>query len=254
MNQKGVEKLGDKWLYLTMFVVAFALSSFLPAILAAIVASIFNSATPGAYQLFYDDIRNNDMIDYASTTIDIITIAQFAASAIVAVLIIVFLWRMLARDFKDFKKDLGYNILSIFLWFVVLFVLSTAVAIIFDMAGLKDTAENEVTVQRMLNSRFGFLMIISVLILAPFVEEMIYRKFLIGFFEKTLHIPLVISTVLAAVIFGLAHDTTIYVFQYLPLALAISMSYAYSKRNVWVSIGVHFLNNTLTLILTFAGI
>ena len=28
----------------------------------------------------------------------------------------------------------------------------------------------------------------------------------------------------------------------------------YSKRNVWVSIGVHFLINILALILTFAGI
>jgi membrane protease YdiL (CAAX protease family) len=95
--------------------------------------------------------------------------------------------------------------------------------------------------------------VLSTTLLAPFVEEMIFRKFLIGFFEKTLKIPLIVSAILSAIIFGLAHDFSVFLLAYLPLALAISLSYAFSNRNVWIPIGVHFLNNLIAAIAVLTG-
>jgi membrane protease YdiL (CAAX protease family) len=160
---------------------------------------------------------------------------------------------MLASDFKEFKNNFWYNILTIFLWFVVIYAMSYGVTVLFDLLKIEGMAENETFVRKMLNSRYGFLMVLSTTLLAPFVEEMIFRKFLIGFFEKTLKIPLIVSAILSAIIFGIAHDFSVFLLAYLPLALAISLSYAFSNRNVWIPIGVHFLNNLIAAIAVLTG-
>ncbi|MGI6676587.1 MAG: CPBP family intramembrane glutamic endopeptidase [Bacilli bacterium] len=255
MNKKGLERISEKWRYPVMFLVGFGLTYILTGIIGPIVAVVYDNSNPGVLAQFNDDIinRSNTPAEFASTTIDIFAIAQFIGTALIAVLIVVLLWRMLASDFKEFKNNFWYNILTIFLWFVVIYAMSYGVTVLFDLLKIEGMAENETFVRKMLNSRYGFLMVLSTTLLAPFVEEMIFRKFLIGFFEKTLKIPLIVSAILAAIIFGLAHDHSVFLLAYLPLALAISLSYAFSNRNVWIPIGVHFLNNLIAAIAVLTG-
>ena len=98
-------------------------------------------------------------------------------------------------------------------------------------------------------SKLGFLMLISTVLLAPFIEEIIFRKFLFGLFEKTFRFPIYIATILSAVIFGLIHDYTIFFFMYFPLALVLSLSYSLYKNNIFMPMGVHLLNNVFAVIM-----
>src|SRR5690554_1411716 len=116
MNKKGLERISEKWRYPVMFLVGIGLTYILTGIIGPIVAVVYDNSNPGVLAQFNDDImnRSDTPAEFASTTIDIFAIAQFISTALIAVLIVVLLWRMLASDFKEFKNNFWYNILTIF--------------------------------------------------------------------------------------------------------------------------------------------
>ncbi|MCK9536222.1 MAG: CPBP family intramembrane metalloprotease [Bacilli bacterium] len=248
MDDRIMKSLSDNWFYLIAFLVSLGLMFFLPAIVAPTTAVIYGTGNPGFFEQFLTELEL-PLSEMSSTTLSIYALTQFAVSLIIAILFIIVLRKRLINDFKEFKRDLWYNLLSIVLWFIVITAISVGMVVLFELLKIEGTAENQEGVEALMASKLGFLMLISTVLLAPFIEEIIFRKFLFGLFEKTFRFPIYIATILSAVIFGLIHDYTIFFFMYFPLALVLSLSYSLYKNNIFMPMGVHLLNNVFAVIM-----
>lgn len=108
--------------------------------------------------------------------------------------------------------------------------------------------------QQMLNNMFQKLPLASLVlstIYAPFVEENVFRLSLSKVIKnKTLFI------IISGFLFGILHmidkftsfNDLLYIFQYSALGICLAKAY-YDSKNIFVSIGMHFLQNFLAAIL-----
>ena len=92
-------------------------------------------------------------------------------------------------------------------------------------------------------------MLLSVMLLALFVEEILFRKILYGVVQDSQLRPL-IAIVISAVIFAALHAVDLFFFNICRWSV-LCTSYSLSKNNILVPIGIHFLNNSTILIYFF---
>lgn len=174
-----------------------------------------------------------------------VLLALFAAIC-VSFLLIVFYWKDLVKEFKKIKNNLlqcldtGFAcwVIGLFIMVAVNFIL----AYIFKSGG----AKNENAVQSLITAA-PLYMAIDVCILAPFNEEMIFRKAL-----RDLSVNKYIFIFLSFLIFGGAHvfgsATTLVDYLYIiPYgALGGMFAYAYTKTDsIFTTITFHMLHNTV---------
>lgn len=157
-------------------------------------------------------------------------------------------------DFEDFKKDKGRNIKIIIIGAISLLLATILVSIIYQLLGIEDISDNQEIIENSLLGGGGILMATSVVLFAPFVEEMLFRKSLCDTLKYKFNVPDIITIILSALIFSFMHvsdfDNLIFIFQYLPLALIIVLCYYFSK-NIYVPMTVHFINNLVSVLLTY---
>lgn len=163
------------------------------------------------------------------------------------------------KDFKNYVKDFGVNFELAFKYYfigaIVMIASNLVIAIFFKDA----IAGNEETVRSMIDQA-PLYMLFSVSIQAPFVEELIFRHsikdcvmchgnnkftrslyiFISGFIFASLHILGQTSSLLDYV----------YIIPYLSLGIAFSALYN-KTDNIFSSISMHFLHNTVTVMLYF---
>lgn len=158
-------------------------------------------------------------------------------------------------DFKRFKNSRMKNILFVFLGLISCYILSAVVAYIYEILGVSGVSDNQDTINLALNSSAKIPMIISVVIFAPIVEEILFRKLLFGTLEENFKFPSVVVIIISTLVFSLIHvaggGNLIYIFQYIPLAFVITFSYYISNRNIFVPMGIHFLNNLISVIAVY---
>lgn len=93
-------------------------------------------------------------------------------------------------------------------------------------------------------------LVISIILIAPIIEEIIFRSFIYRLIKRYTNILL--SSLLTALLFGLIHDN-ILAFTIL-FMLSIFLTYMYEKYgNLMYSILTHMLFNTLMLIFIISG-
>lgn len=91
--------------------------------------------------------------------------------------------------------------------------------------------------------------ILTVSVLAPLLEELIFRGAVEREFLKSYSPP--VAILLSALMFGAIHQN---LWQMVPAFLyGIIFGWLYYKfRNIWITIGLHSLNNTLSVVLAYA--
>ena len=161
------------------------------------------------------------------------------------------------KDFKNYFKNFGQNFETSFKYYIaglgIMIVSNLVIAFFFKGA----SANNEEAVRNLI-SLYPVYMLFSVAIYAPFVEENIFRKsikniivtnknskwakylyiFVSGFVFALLHIV------------GMANGLIdyLYVIPYLALGIAFAALY-YKSDNIFSSIIVHALHNTVAVLL-----
>lgn len=159
------------------------------------------------------------------------------------------------EDWKKFKTEFKKNISYILIGIIACYTLTAVVAMIYELLEITGTADNQEIINQALFGKGKIPMIISVVIFAPFVEEILFRKLLFGTIEEKFKMPPVVAIVVSTLVFSLIHvssgDNLIYIFQYLPLAFVITYSYYKSGRNIFVPIGIHFLNNLISVLAVY---
>jgi membrane protease YdiL (CAAX protease family) len=108
-------------------------------------------------------------------------------------------------------------------------------------------------------------MIIFITVLAPIVEEIVFRKGVYGIVgkisqnflnnrdmdpKKSHLIANIIAIAISSLIFGAIHAVDVYILIYAGLGVALGTVYYMSNKNVFAAICVHILYNSISIILT----
>ena len=157
----------------------------------------------------------------------------------------------LKNDIKNFWKNkeeymdtgIRYWIIGLIIMFATNYILN----IVLKAGG----ANNEKAVQTMIKA-FPLLMFIDAGILAPFNEEIVFRKTLKDIFKnKWLFIILSFLLFGGAHVIGSSKTLIDYLFIIPYGALGASLAYAYYKTdNIFTSISLHMIHNTLLILLS----
>lgn len=179
-------------------------------------------------------------------------VALSAFSGLVVSLILFLVYRKsLKEDFKKFRDNFDENIDTGFkCWgagLLVMMVSNIILTVVFKSGG----ANNENAVQEMIKS-LPWLMLINAGIIAPFNEEIVFRKTLKDIFKnKWLFI------FFSFLLFGGAHvigsATTIvdylYIIPYGSLGAAFAVAY-YKTDTVFTSLSLHMIHNTILALIS----
>jgi membrane protease YdiL (CAAX protease family) len=174
-------------------------------------------------------------------------------SSIIVSLVLLLVYRKdLKEDFIKFKSNLLKNLdTGLLCWFIgllVMFASNILINILFKTGG----AENENTVQTMIKS-FPALMAINATFLAPFNEELVFRKTLKDVFSNKW-----VLMILSFLLFGGAHVIGsktlvdfLYIIPYGSLGAAFALAY-YKTDTVFTSMTCHMLHNGILTAISIA--
>ena len=184
---------------------------------------------------------------------------QLIASTIIFIVLFILYFKAIKKDYKTFKNCLKKNILLIIKTFIIFMIVKYAVSFItaIIMVILKLDMESINSINQKLIETYikssPTLMFISTALLAPVYEELLFR----------LGIKKVVGRnrwfiIISGTIFGLLHVFPLEEGVSLTLGLVQSISYVtmglflayiYKKtNNIFISIGIHFLNNFLSIL------
>lgn len=177
-------------------------------------------------------------------------------SSLVSVLILVLIfYDGLKKDFVEFKK----NKLTLFdtsfkIWCVGLILMALFNTII-NYFSPNNLANNEEAIRGYISAS-PYIMFINTAIMAPLVEELVFRKSFRVMFKNKFAFILISGLVFGAlhVIFSIenAYDY-LYLLPYCSLGLAFSYMY-YKTDNIWCPITMHAIHNGIMTILNIISI
>lgn len=119
------------------------------------------------------------------------------------------------------------------------------------------SSENQALIENILKHAGAVPMILSTILLAPIVEEAIYRKCVFHYLNRY---PVWLSYVASTILFALPHMITtkasfgtwcLIAIPYLLDGLMLAGIYHLSKKNIYASIAAHMLNNIIAVIIVF---
>lgn len=247
------KKITNGDFYLIALIIAGALFLLIGAIFQYISLAYFEVRTPGFITSLMELLDEGKYLSFTDDMWFTLVMPVFMRNFILLILFGVFLRKVLLRDLKKFKEDFWHNIAGIIIGMMFILVLTVIITNVYKLLGIEGNSENQEQIVSGFQSKHAYLLYFGVL-LAPFVEEVIFRQFIFGVVEEKFKWPWWVSVIASAIIFAAIHDTGIFFFQYLLTSLVLCLSYAYFKKNIWVPIGIHFLNNALPLLLLAFGI
>ena len=162
--------------------------------------------------------------------------------ALIVTIGLVFLFRRsLIFELKDFFKrhNLLYY-LTVAAALYVLYLLLNAVYNHFVLDGT--TADNQQALEEIFSAGYVIPFFIFVVILAPILEEIVFRKILFHFIPHD-----ILAIFISAFLFGMLHVVMtwdiIHVFPYLLMGIIFGFIYVHFKKNIYAAIFLHAINN-----------
>lgn len=204
------------------------------------------------FVLYLFDINTKEL------SIGKLVIIEFIMSAIMFLFLMLLYHSFIKKDFNDFKKNLNKNIIYIIKVFVIFMIVKYLISVLatilmmafgYDVSSV--TSQNQKLTEDYVRTSPA-LMVISAAFLVPVYEEILFRmgiKKVVG--NKYLFV------IISGLLFGLLH---VFPLDGIPLGLGVLQSvvyvtmgiflaYSYQKTdNIFISIGLHFLNNFLSVL------
>lgn len=243
-----------------------------------IISSIFTII----YEIIYMAIMGYTLEDlenpiiYDEYYINVISVTNFATYVIAMILIIPILYNVLKKDLniftnnvKDLLKWTGIGFALLYIGTIAGNIIVLLLTINLPADGMSD---NQEAINKILSSGGIHTILIGfvTIILAPILEELIFRKSLFGLFKKCN----VKTVILSAVVFASIHVVpacltmlmdvfsnganpiylyieAIYIFSYLGQGIALSYIYYKTNGNIIPCILVHMANNLIAFIVNY---
>ena len=171
-------------------------------------------------------------------------------SAIIAVILILIYLGDLKKEWKIFKKKLTDNLDTAFKYWLVGFGVMVISNLIINYVLHAGVANNEESVQKMID-RSPLLLLISAGFIAPINEEIVFRKT----FKDNIKNKYIFVLV-TGLFFGYLHvmDSTtfkqfLYIIPYSSLGISFAMAY-YKTDSIFTSMSMHMFHNTVFTLLS----
>ena len=157
------------------------------------------------------------------------------------------------EDAINFKSKWWKYIILIIIGFGLLYISNYIMSIIYEMLGLgNQTSQNQQGIIEALHGSTVPFVIIFTVILAPIFEEIVFRKLFFTTLKKYTKLPTWAIVLIISAVFAFIHvtdfESLVFFPQYFVLALIITSAYAITKENLFVSTGLHFLNNVVAVL------
>lgn len=216
-----------------------------------------------------------ELVEESSDYLTILNLCNFATYIVTAVALIPIVFKEIKVDYAQYKTEkkfyLGWWGKGILIMYALIFltnILSNIFSMGLDTDGI---SENQAIIDKIMSSGVGNMLLMGLVtvILAPIIEEIVFRKCLFGIFKKNTMLTVIISTFIFAGIHVIPACITILgnmvqnqatvidlyleficIFGYLGQAFAISFVYYKSKQNIIPCILIHFTNNFIAFLAT----
>ena len=158
---------------------------------------------------------------------------------------------VIQRGFEDLNKR--RFIRDIAIGYVFRVVLTMLLALVVPL----QQTDNQANIESLLNSTSIVLMLILTCVVAPIVEELVFREAIIGAFKDKMN-PWIL-TAISIFFFVLLHSISnsggidwSAALMYVPLTIPLVGIYRYYKDNVAASMLMHFVSNSVAMIFLIA--
>ena len=237
-------------------------------------ASIAQILVMLSYNIFYDLPKSYISADGLTVLTehyqDFVNLwTQIGVYSIIFVVLVYFLRKVFVNDLLRSKSNIKLTLKKAALGIVYVYVASYICNFILTMLNVVDQSENQNAIVDMLGSSQKFAVMIYCLILiviAPIVEELIFRKSIFGFLRK-FNLTNTKKIIISGVLFGGIHVATsilvmiiesaptVEIFTevllgipYIVMGFVLGYIYSESDENVVVPTLVHMFNNGLSVI------
>lgn len=170
---------------------------------------------------------------------------NFLIYAVITVLFILVFKHLFQFDFKMVKQNISETMKYSLIGFGVMMVFVVLIGVIYQYLDITETSVNQAALDFMFEQGriidWVFLAIFTIL-LAPIVEEFVFRKAVMAFFKKVPAVAIIIS----GIAFGYIHvasDDYRQIIYYMLIGMVLAGFYVLSKYNIFVPIIMHMIFN-----------
>ncbi|MBC1333875.1 CPBP family intramembrane metalloprotease [Listeria booriae] len=188
------------------------------------------------------DLSSTQIVTYASVYWSVF-------SNFIAVIIVWLLLRKQPRSTKIEQSQpasVGVSVIYAVLGFVALLIGQYIAIAIMSMFGVGGASQNTEMLGEL--ARAVPLMIVFTSVLAPILEEIVFRKIIYGGLASGMNIH--VAAVISSLFFGLMHMDLAYLLVYFVIGLILCYMYTKTKR-IAVPIAAHMLMNVIAMIIQF---
>lgn len=239
-------------------------------IVCKVVGNINNYTFKEAYSVVVNGIRDEYIKSDTTLYYQAQAYINFFSYMLMFLILPLFGHDYFKNDINIFKnKKLVLIIIAEAITFVVLSqVLEKVSSLIINNLGYENvTSANETLIENMMAFSFKPVVIISTVVFAPVVEELVYRKSvialsehaLLSFSEKHKKLSVLIHLVVSSIIFALPHMLSsnnlnalvwfILFVVYFLSGLGLAAIYYFTNKNLYASTIAHMSNNLVAMIL-----
>lgn len=190
---------------------------------------------------------------YNETNLVLANVSTIFADLLILFIFIIIFRKKLIPDFNDFKKNYKKYISdNIKYWLIGLFLMIVSNLLINLISGGMPTNEE---INRDILLTLPISSIISMVITAPIIEELITRKTFKDVFKNE-YVFIIVSGLIFGSLHLLVSESLIemlYVIPYSALGCAFAKIY-YNTDNLWSNIFFHSLHNFIAILIIFAGV
>ena len=175
-----------------------------------------------------------------------ILIQVIAGGVFLLVVIVALPWM---KWFPSWKKP-GIQWDRIVRYFFIMLMFNLLWAVLYELLGITSTSGNQELIGSLVMDS-PVLMGIAIVLLAPLIEEILFRYFIFGFFSRY---KVWIAVLVSSLAFGLIHvidgfaDNWMFTFQYATMGAVMAWSYIHHKRLAY-PIALHGLNNLFSYVI-----
>lgn len=262
----------DRSTNLRKYIISIALYFGFFYIFSAVFQTIYTVVWLASNNVSADQLLNDSLV-YEAYYISTLSWSNLATYLAATLSIVPLLFNTLKKDIIDYGKDLSESLTWTFAGIGLLYggVFTGNIIVKILTFGLKASgnSENQEAINKIMSSggfnlfSIGFITIV----IAPILEELIFRKALFGLFKKST----IKTVILSAIIFASIHVVpacltllvdvlsnggsitdlyveAVYIFSYIGQGFALSYVYYKTKGNIVPCIIIHFVNNLIAFI------
>ncbi len=159
------------------------------------------------------------------------------------------------KEWPRFLKRKGFSIGILVGGFFLMIGVNTIVGTLFEHFSVNDTSENQEALLDLIRSGAWYniaALALFAIILAPVVEELVFRKALYGIVKHKLGV--VLAIVVSSLLFGFIHilhepSNFIQMIPYVVMGVVLAVIYYLAKERIWVPIFAHIIWNAFTVMI-----